>query len=105
MTDLKILPPIHPLLMKYKPILIKEQKEQEAVIEDWSGLEDKKFKKKSQTIYFNSWQCFNCFTSQTPMRRCGPDGKNSLCNACGLYWKKHHHFKKESYNFSNDIRP
>ncbi|KAI8583775.1 hypothetical protein K450DRAFT_288191 [Umbelopsis ramanniana AG] len=34
--------------------------------------------------------CSNCFTTETPSwRRCS-EGKNLLCNACGLYEKLHH---------------
>uniref|UniRef100_A0A7S3EJE3 GATA-type domain-containing protein n=1 Tax=Rhodosorus marinus TaxID=101924 RepID=A0A7S3EJE3_9RHOD len=32
--------------------------------------------------------CINCRTTSTPMWRAGPAGPKSLCNACGLRWKK-----------------
>eukprot|EP01098_Paradermamoeba_levis_P004350 TRINITY_DN1871_c0_g1_i1.p1 TRINITY_DN1871_c0_g1~~TRINITY_DN1871_c0_g1_i1.p1 ORF type:complete len:183 (-),score=36.74 TRINITY_DN1871_c0_g1_i1:172-720(-) len=32
--------------------------------------------------------CFSCGATQTPEWRRGPDGKASLCNACGLYFAK-----------------
>lgn len=32
--------------------------------------------------------CVNCETRSTPMWRAGPAGPKSLCNACGLRWKK-----------------
>ncbi|KAJ8903322.1 hypothetical protein NDN08_004430 [Rhodosorus marinus] len=33
-------------------------------------------------------RCVHCGTSKTPMWRCGPKGSKSLCNACGIRWKK-----------------
>ena len=33
-------------------------------------------------------QCKSCKTTSTPEWRKGPDGRNSLCNACGLRWSK-----------------
>lgn len=33
-------------------------------------------------------ECKSCKTTQTPEWRKGPDGRNSLCNACGLRWSK-----------------
>jgi hypothetical protein len=37
--------------------------------------------------------CFNCNTpgSRTPQFREGPDGPQTLCNACGVAYKKHGH--------------
>mmetsp|Transcript_8759 Transcript_8759/g.26334 ORF Transcript_8759/g.26334 Transcript_8759/m.26334 type:complete len:137 (+) Transcript_8759:157-567(+) len=32
--------------------------------------------------------CVSCGTTSTPMWRAGPEGPKSLCNACGLRWKK-----------------
>lgn len=32
--------------------------------------------------------CENCQKTNTPMWRAGPSGPKSLCNACGLRWKK-----------------
>ncbi len=32
--------------------------------------------------------CRNCGTHQTPQWRCGPEGPRSLCNACGVRYKK-----------------
>ena len=33
-------------------------------------------------------ECKSCGTTSTPEWRKGPDGRNSLCNACGLRWSK-----------------
>mmetsp|Transcript_18741 Transcript_18741/g.27108 ORF Transcript_18741/g.27108 Transcript_18741/m.27108 type:complete len:128 (-) Transcript_18741:163-546(-) len=33
-------------------------------------------------------RCVHCGTGKTPMWRCGPKGSKSLCNACGIRWKK-----------------
>jgi hypothetical protein len=35
-----------------------------------------------------SWKCDQCGTHQTPERRTGPRGRQSLCNACGLRFAK-----------------
>lgn len=32
--------------------------------------------------------CRNCAATQTPQWRCGPDGPRTLCNACGVRYKK-----------------
>ena len=32
--------------------------------------------------------CRNCGTHHTPQWRCGPEGPRSLCNACGVRYKK-----------------
>eukprot|EP01098_Paradermamoeba_levis_P002848 TRINITY_DN1355_c0_g1_i1.p1 TRINITY_DN1355_c0_g1~~TRINITY_DN1355_c0_g1_i1.p1 ORF type:complete len:162 (-),score=43.26 TRINITY_DN1355_c0_g1_i1:337-822(-) len=32
--------------------------------------------------------CQGCHTTETPEWRKGPNGKNTLCNACGLRWAK-----------------
>eukprot|EP01113_Clastostelium_recurvatum_P010894 TRINITY_DN1547_c0_g1_i1.p1 TRINITY_DN1547_c0_g1~~TRINITY_DN1547_c0_g1_i1.p1 ORF type:complete len:334 (+),score=74.41 TRINITY_DN1547_c0_g1_i1:98-1003(+) len=36
----------------------------------------------------NSPYCLSCGTTHTPEWRKGPDGKKSLCNACGLHYAK-----------------
>lgn len=40
------------------------------------------------------WLCEDCGTTTTPVRRSGPSGSSSLCNACGLRHKKR---EKERY--------
>ena len=32
--------------------------------------------------------CKNCGAHQTPQWRCGPEGPRTLCNACGVRYKK-----------------
>ena len=32
--------------------------------------------------------CLNCGCHQTPQWRCGPLGPRTLCNACGVRYKK-----------------
>ncbi|MED6193713.1 hypothetical protein PIB30_022009 [Stylosanthes scabra] len=32
--------------------------------------------------------CNDCHTTSTPLWRAGPDGPRSLCNACGLRYRK-----------------
>jgi hypothetical protein len=44
----------------------------------------KKNSKKLQGQYI----CEGCGTNKTPQWRPGPNGKNTLCNACGVRWKK-----------------
>lgn len=33
-------------------------------------------------------QCVHCHTTETPLWRAGPSGPKTLCNACGVRWKK-----------------
>lgn len=33
-------------------------------------------------------QCVHCAATETPLWRAGPDGPKTLCNACGVRWKK-----------------
>lgn len=32
--------------------------------------------------------CRNCGALSTPQWRCGPEGPRTLCNACGVRWRK-----------------
>lgn len=32
--------------------------------------------------------CLNCGSTETPQWRCGPLGPRTLCNACGVRYKK-----------------
>jgi len=36
----------------------------------------------------NSLRCISCSTNDTPLWRAGPTGAKTLCNACGVKWKK-----------------
>lgn len=33
-----------------------------------------------------NWSCSHCGATSTPLRRKGPEGKSTLCNACGLQY-------------------
>lgn len=33
-------------------------------------------------------RCVHCSTTRTPLWRIGPQGKNTLCNACGIRWQR-----------------
>lgn len=42
-------------------------------------------KAKGRRKYYDSfWKCSECGVDSTPVRRSGPDGPRTLCNACGL---------------------
>ena len=43
--------------------------------------------------------CRQCGTSDTPLWRYGPEGSKSLCNACGIRWKR-----ANKYRLSGGIR-
>jgi len=48
--------------------------------------------------------CQKCGTSDTPEWRKGPEGPNSLCNACGLQYAKRVKREKEQTNpISDDV--
>lgn len=36
----------------------------------------------------NGWHCAQCGTDRTPLKRRGPDGPSTLCNACGMKYSK-----------------
>ncbi|KAI3810462.1 hypothetical protein L1987_20075 [Smallanthus sonchifolius] len=42
----------------------------------------------AETIGRNEKLCFDCKTSKTPLWRSGPAGPKSLCNACGIRFRK-----------------
>ncbi|XP_078175204.1 GATA transcription factor 1-like [Carex rostrata] len=44
--------------------------------------------KKSSTGMQRPGVCANCRTSKTPLWRSGPSGPKSLCNACGIRFRK-----------------
>lgn len=44
-------------------------------------------KNKTKKVHEN-WKCAVCETSVTSQRRKGPQGKDALCNACGLKYAK-----------------
>lgn len=41
-----------------------------------------------ETISTNEKLCVDCKTSKTPLWRSGPAGPKSLCNACGIRYRK-----------------
>jgi len=53
-----------------------------AVLKARKPIKDKKKKKKIQNF------CRNCGAMSTPQWRCGPEGPRTLCNACGVRWRK-----------------
>ncbi len=36
----------------------------------------------------DGWRCSWCAARTTPERRSGPQGRRTLCNSCGLRWRK-----------------
>ena len=49
--------------------------------------------------------CQNCKTTETPIWRRSPDGRNQmLCNACALYFKNHNSSRPPNLKFSDDYR-
>ncbi|EMR08627.1 hypothetical protein PNEG_03103 [Pneumocystis murina B123] len=51
-----------------------------------SPIISKKIEKK-HIVFPKDWNCNICNTTETPLRRRGPDGPGTLCNACGMRWK------------------
>ncbi|KAG4302639.1 hypothetical protein PCANB_001028 [Pneumocystis canis] len=47
----------------------------------------KKNKPRKPSILPKGWYCNICNVTETPLRRRGPDGPGTLCNACGVKWK------------------
>lgn len=48
--------------------------------------------KKSKINPSLNWSCLTCGATKTPQLRNGPEGKRTLCNACGIkYARKMHH--------------
>ena len=39
--------------------------------------------------------CSECGTKDTPLWRLGPNGPKSMCNACGIRWKRGHGSNKK----------
>lgn len=46
-------------------------------------------RKKSTAVDKSQCVCERCLTKTTPQWRPGPNGQNTLCNACGLKWFRH----------------
>ncbi|KAK9831381.1 hypothetical protein WJX81_007763 [Elliptochloris bilobata] len=53
-----------------------------------SGARKRKPKRRGGNKKGRRMTCRNCGTHQTPQWRCGPEGPRSLCNACGVRYKK-----------------
>jgi hypothetical protein len=53
--------------------------------------------KKKLREYSRNLTCFNCGTNKTPLWRRTTDKKNSLCNACGLYYKQYSQNRPVAY--------
>eukprot|EP01119_Soliformovum_irregulare_P008308 TRINITY_DN21438_c0_g1_i2.p1 TRINITY_DN21438_c0_g1~~TRINITY_DN21438_c0_g1_i2.p1 ORF type:complete len:161 (-),score=41.51 TRINITY_DN21438_c0_g1_i2:91-573(-) len=49
-----------------------------------------------------SWSCTNCHCNRSSTKRKGPDGTQTLCNACGIYWRRY--LKQRPEEFWNPIR-
>ncbi|KAG5513479.1 hypothetical protein PMAC_000910 [Pneumocystis sp. 'macacae'] len=47
----------------------------------------KKTKTKKYLTLPKDWYCSICNTTETPLKRRGPNGPGTLCNACGVKWK------------------
>ncbi|XP_073150577.1 GATA transcription factor 19-like [Henckelia pumila] len=47
-------------------------------------------------------RCANCDTTSTPLWRNGPRGPKSLCNACGIRFKKEERRATAAASFAND---
>ncbi|KAI9311420.1 GATA zinc finger-domain-containing protein, partial [Dichotomocladium elegans] len=54
--------------------------------------ETKPSTKKKEVYQVSATQCANCGTTTTPLWRRAPNG-DTICNACGLYFKARNHFR------------
>eukprot|EP01119_Soliformovum_irregulare_P025216 TRINITY_DN9278_c0_g1_i1.p1 TRINITY_DN9278_c0_g1~~TRINITY_DN9278_c0_g1_i1.p1 ORF type:complete len:125 (-),score=22.29 TRINITY_DN9278_c0_g1_i1:264-638(-) len=47
-----------------------------------------------------NWTCENCKAQTAPTKRKGPHGTQTLCNACGIYWRRYSKNRPPEY-FAN----
>lgn len=48
---------------------------------------------KTETASDSNWKCQNCFTDIWVQKRSGPNGRHTLCNRCGIRWKRNSHLE------------
>lgn len=51
----------------------------------------------SSTAKGRKWSCQSCDVKSTLQKRQGPNGRNTLCNTCGLAWSRFVHNKASNH--------
>lgn len=54
-------------------------------------------------VFEQPFSCTLCGTTRTPLRRLGPTGRRTLCNACGLKWARQERLKREGASSSSPV--
>jgi len=67
-------------------------------LESKPGLKVKRNQKQPPMPSFKKgeWRCSCCATTTTPQWRVGPNGPKTMCNACGIKWKRGNKKRKET---------
>ncbi|KAI9221753.1 hypothetical protein BC828DRAFT_414593 [Blastocladiella britannica] len=55
-----------------------------------------------KSVRAKTHQCHSCHVTETPEWRRGPDGRATLCNACGLHWAKIQRQRGDHNNNNNN---